>query len=246
MVRSSNTALRHGRSAGLRRSELYIPEHLRTYHPTRRFTVAVSEGEAIETWEAEIHEEKIGELILPTGKLITADPTNGQFPEELIPFVRRVPPGTYPVFWGLVDERLARRTAPNIYTLIRFSECPITHWEMALCPEQNADELEDREYFGFGVDSGLGGFFDESVKPALELEENQARLGYRGTMVGEVLLDESTGGNLVVFTAGMGDGSYPCYWGLDAQDQPVCLLADFLILQSPDEVKRILEAEEDY
>jgi Protein of unknown function (DUF4241) len=227
-------------------AELYVPEHLKTYQPTRRFTVAVSEGESIETWDAEIHEEKIGNLTLPTGRLIAADPTDGMFPDELIAFTRTVPPGAYPVVCGLVNERLARRTAPNVYVLIRFSEHPIMHWELALCPEQKAEELEGMQYFGFGVDSGLGGFFDESVKSALELEENQARLGYRRTMVGEILLDESTGGNLVVFTAGMGDGSYPCYWGLDAQDQPVCLLADFQILRSPEELQHILDSEEDY
>ena len=226
-------------------AELYIPEHLKTYQPTRRFTVAVSAGESIETWEAEIHEEKIGDLTLHTGKLIAADPKNGLFPEELIPFTRSVPPGTYPVFWGLVDERLAHHAAPNVYALIRFSEHPMTHWELALCLGQTANELAEMEYFGFGVDSGMGCFVDVSLKLFLAEDLVQQKIDRRMTGNGIVHLNNDLG-EIFVFIAGMGDGSYPCYWGLDAQDQPVCLLVDFQILRSPEELERMLEAEEDY
>ena len=34
----------------------------------------------------------------------------------------------------------------------------------------------------------------------------------------------------IVVSSGYGDGSYPCYWGLDAQGKPVSLVVDFLVI----------------
>ncbi|MBB6050833.1 DUF4241 domain-containing protein [Armatimonas rosea] len=231
------SSLRRKARAGLGvLAELYIPEHLKTYQPTRRFTVAVSEGGGIETWEAQIHEEKIGDLTLATGKLIATDPAYGRFPEDITPFTRTVPPGTYSVVLGMVDEYTSRHYASNVYALICFSDNPIIHWELALCPEQNADELEGMQYFGFGVDSGTGCFLDEGLKYYLAQEEVQRLMGDVMTGNGDITLTMERGARMVVFIAGMGDGCYPCYWGLDTQDQPVCLLADFQILRSLEEL----------
>lgn len=46
-----------------------------------------------------------------------------------------------------------------------------------------------------------------------------------------VVLDEETGGNLVAFRAGTGDGVYASFWGLDAKKQPLCLVTDFGLLE---------------
>lgn len=46
-----------------------------------------------------------------------------------------------------------------------------------------------------------------------------------------VVLDEKSGGNLVAFRAGTGDGVYASFWGLDAKKQPLCLVTDFGLLE---------------
>jgi len=43
-------------------------------------------------------------------------------------------------------------------------------------------------------------------------------------------------GNVVVFSSGEGDGSYPSFWGLNADGEPVCLITDFGLLSvDPDD-----------
>jgi hypothetical protein len=36
--------------------------------------------------------------------------------------------------------------------------------------------------------------------------------------------------NAVIVTSGYGDGTYTVYWGLDANDAPVTLVADFQVI----------------
>jgi hypothetical protein len=45
-----------------------------------------------------------------------------------------------------------------------------------------------------------------------------------------VVVDPSSGADAVVFTSGYGDDSYGTYWGIDADDEVVCLVTDFLVL----------------
>lgn len=48
---------------------------------------------------------------------------------------------------------------------------------------------------------------------------------------GATVVDTENGGNLVAFAAGLGDGVYPSYWGLDAKGRPMMLLTDFGLLE---------------
>jgi hypothetical protein len=45
-----------------------------------------------------------------------------------------------------------------------------------------------------------------------------------------VVLDSTTGANIVAFDSGYGDGIYASFFGYDAQDRPVCLITDFEVL----------------
>ena len=40
------------------------------------------------------------------------------------------------------------------------------------------------------------------------------------------------GGNVIAFSTGYGDGSYPVFWGLAADGGPVCLLVDLRVLDA--------------
>jgi hypothetical protein len=47
---------------------------------------------------------------------------------------------------------------------------------------------------------------------------------------GNMILDPTTGLNVIAFSSGWGDGAYTSYWGLDTAGQVVCLLTDFRVL----------------
>lgn len=48
----------------------------------------------------------------------------------------------------------------------------------------------------------------------------------------DLVLDEVTGANLIAFSSGWGDGSYPSFWGYDADGQRVGLVTDFGVLDA--------------
>jgi hypothetical protein len=181
--------------------------------------------------------KQVAEISLPSGDIVACDPSwlhvDGR------PFSRSVPPGVYPVLVSLVGQ--ADWSAQEIAcAMIRFSEEPAHRWENALLPDFDAPP---EEVFCHSVDSATDcfidaqtaqkisdpeAFFNEKVAPAMEKSE-----------WANLLLDSATGGNLIAFNTNM-DGGYPCYWGLNAQDQPVCLITDFGILLEANTVAEIL------
>ena len=193
-------------------------------------------------WEAKVQEEKLGELNLPTGKIIACDPTNASFPEECIAFEMTVPPGMYPFYLGISDLETTRHFARNVYSVLQFSEAIPVRWELALLPSQHISDLSEGRFYGFGVDSGLACFLDESF-----LADLTKYVEVRGSDLKwdcMVELAESSNRNIALYMAGMGDGAYPTFWGLDKVDRPCRLLTDFQILCSPREVA-LQEAMED-
>lgn len=114
-------------------------------------------------------------------------------------------------------------------------------------------EKEVPHYDGaYCVDSGHGSFMDEAAIDAFlarsgaSHEEREAaawdaRVDYLLQHMDEdhsqrparynIILDEQTGLNLLIFTSGWGDGGYASYWGFDADGIPVCLITDFGIFE---------------
>jgi uncharacterized protein DUF4241 len=54
-----------------------------------------------------------------------------------------------------------------------------------------------------------------------------------------VVLDPPSGLNVVMFKAGLGDGAYASYWGLDAGGEPACLVTDFGVLYPPEDGEQV-------
>lgn len=202
---------------------------LTKYHP-----ILFQSHEDYGTW-------KIGQVHLPTGKIVACDPLTFSEPE---PLALSVPPGTYPVI--LVEDIEFRSFA---FAMIRFSDMEPVSWELALMQEEKAEELEDDEFFGYPVDAGLGCFMDlETAKKFLAREEDlQNRLGdsFDNLYTHEIAaileennekwadyhIHEGQPENCIMFASGFGDGIYPSYWGKDANGNICCLVTDFLILE---------------
>lgn len=203
-----------------------------TLEPT--YALHEGPGPAVEGRTPTLKLRALGEVVLPTGRIVACDPFIVSGDEE--PFTRGVAPGRYPVLVNVAAFEDQERVA---YAILRFADRPPVRWEMALLPEQEVGTLGEGEFFGYGVDAGTGCFMDEAVAPVLgerATEENE----YNGDFIeemektyvhtwawGSFVLDPATGANVVAFSSGWGDGSYPSFWGFDESGAVACLVTDF-------------------
>ena len=198
------------------------------------FTIAFADGAraASSFGDLRFYRQPLGELYLPSGRVAACDPF---VDPEVVPFARVVPSGRYPVdlavarFDGDGDERVAAAR-------VRFGVGEPARWEPALI----AGGAGDAD--GYGVDSARGCLASAEALAVhaarlAEGDEHAERIGeamarsYRHTREwANVVLDEESGLNLVVFSTGLGDGFYASFWGLDIAGRPACLVTDFGIL----------------
>ena len=191
--------------------------------------------------EISFYSVTMGELVLPTGRIVACDPLVGP---DTHAFARTVLPGSYPVLLSIAvmpngDERIG-------FAMLRLREAPVVTWEMALLPGEDLSTLEDGEFFGYGVDAGLGCFMDVEAQrsvlarwDALTPEQNyyddvlEAELGKNYKETRDWTLHRPEAGkaaNVAVFSSGWGDGSYPSWFGLDAEGRPLALVTEFQLI----------------
>jgi hypothetical protein len=180
-----------------------------------------------------------GHVVLPSGRLVATD---AMLPEDT-PFTTTVPPGRHPVsiltadFPASDDHRVAA-------AMVRVAEVDPVTWELALVDGQDASDLGPDEYFGYGVDSGSGAFMSPEAAALLADEaiyDDYSERALDGmfpddqTIIDSVVVevDAATGANVVTFSSGFGDGSYPTYVGLDGTGAPVVFVTDFGLLDEP-------------
>lgn len=218
-------------------------------YPTADFISAFKTGHRFrrDEWQYEMEVAHIAELCLPTGKIVAADPGNLDHQVESH-FQREVLPGRYPVdiairHTGRVGE--ASKFANTACMRIRFHDAPVTQWIMALTGDQNIEELAPFQIYGYGVDVGMGSFADsQGLATVLQQYKKQGKNlydefyfervlpAYEASDGGsaDIMLDPTTGANLVVCSSGQGDGCYASYWGLADDGREVCLVTDFGLL----------------
>jgi hypothetical protein len=173
---------------------------------------------------------EVGKLVVTSGRIVVCDPCYGSGKR---PLARTIPTGRYPVLLSSADGRIA-------CAMLRIRKAKPVRWEMAVWPGHDPAELEGDQFFGYGVDAGTGSFLDadqdkyldqlsEEKGPLFDYDAKTPKDPFAGEWA-ERVFDEATGGNLIAFSSGYGDGRYPSYWGLDGKDEPVCLVTDFNIL----------------
>ncbi|MEV6176819.1 DUF4241 domain-containing protein [Streptomyces sp. NPDC052016] len=164
--------------------------------------------------------EEAGVLRLPTGSVIAADP--GTLSASDQPFTVSVPKGEYPVLTATMKWE-AEGWGECTAAMLRVLDKPTASWELATRPGQDTRLLGKGEFYGFGVDSGLGSFLDAAGRDVLAAAfEDLPKLGETS--------DPDTGTNLIAYHSGRGDGSYPVWIGRTAEGEVTCLVADMLIL----------------
>jgi hypothetical protein len=189
--------------------------------------------------------QQVGELALPTGRLVAADPFV-LWPEDAEAFSETVDPGTYPVTvsqvsWvdsdGFPDLRQGYRIAAVKVTV---RDEPAYSWRPAVVPGEHVPMLPVMPEFGYEVKSSTGAFFDLAAAPALDrLAGDDAvgncalidALGAAGGGRGPAnVTDPESGLNVVAFSTGGGDGVYPTWVGRNTAGDPVAFVTDFLMI----------------
>lgn len=185
--------------------------------------------------EYRIEPHRLDDVVLQTGAVVACDPLVFA---ETEPFETRVEPGRYPlVAWvavlfkqGVEDQR--RNAALQL--VVR--DEPVARWELALQSGQDPSELGEKEYFGFAVDAGCGVLADRATTAAVEewdedrVDEVLIPADYPLRPVPglvSAVVDEATGGNLVLVTSGWGDGVYATFLGRTAGGEVASFVIDF-------------------
>lgn len=163
---------------------------------------------------------RVGDLHLPSGRLIGTDPA--WLEHDAVPYTVTVPAGRYPVTLSLArigdDPRHVRVAAARLDVTDR----PVHRWEMALRPGQDLLDLGNDEFFGFGVDAGMACFVDA--------DEAGGRIDtWRSFDFDDEPYLRVEDGGMVLWLSGWGDGAYPTWIGRDAEGGVACFVADMLL-----------------
>lgn len=205
-----------------------------------------------EMGERELVEIHIGDVNLPTGRIVASDPF---FSAEQTAFARSVEPDKYPVYIYVSEiDKLHHRIA---YAKIKFRPEDATKWILALTEDITEEELNDLsegEFYGFAVESGLACFMDEETSEEFNekldnLQEADPEYNYYESVLAEEFreysgkntfsrdlgdwndhkLSSESDNNVLMFSSGWGDGYFPAYFGLNADGDTVELVIDFLL-----------------
>ena len=181
---------------------------------TERDVVRARDGE---TTRAEV--SAIGTLVTSTGVLSILD--FGYDNDDARPLARSVPPGSYPVDRVTAFGR-------NAAVRVRFSDEVPVSWHPASLPGSG---------HVIGVDAGCACVVDYVSYSAMTRREKAAAYDRFTAAPRPAALEVPLGGgdSGLAFDSGYGDGSYPAYWGVDAQGRTAQLVIDFMLLVSQDD-----------
>ncbi len=177
---------------------------------------AFEEGHRIQTpgGTGKTERRKLADLVLPSGNLLIGYPGEDMvnISSDTYPHIA---PGTYPVFVTLARHK-------NGFSTVAFVTVSFLHTE-AVSWEKTGS---------FFTDSGDGlildaGFIDllKQKRREMSLQQwQQLKMGALEGGDGNLILDEKTGSNAIVFRAC--DWSYDCFAGRDSANNITCLVID--------------------
>lgn len=190
--------------------------------------------------EIEVDTLEIGEVNFPTGEILACDPLVEL--DEADTYIQRVPIGSYPVkITVALSEEYGDRYA---CVKVEFSKNKPVVYELAMTgKEEEMDKADEDEFYGFGVDAGMGCVVDKKTQE--EYKKYWAKLEEEGAdnpfddLFDDLLIESAkkypkyqrefgdwanwtipdTECNIPIFASGWGDGYYPCYFGFDERGE---------------------------
>jgi len=176
----------------------------------------------------------VGDLVLPSGKVMVGDPV---WSDPMLTFNLGLSAGRYPIHVVTARPRWGGYESVA-WEALALSSSPVTHWVAAVPVGHSASELKPGFAFSWGTDGGTGGF--ASPEAMRHMDASLGDAGYSNSLSGRLAereeandwlwgmltVDSGNGANVFQSSTG-GDGSFPVFLGLDAQNRPAELLSDF-------------------
>lgn len=193
----------------------------------------------IDTEFGRMHIEKVaaGKLKLVTGKIIATDPIL-MYDDQC--YSKNVLPGTYPVF--IYNGKTEKRKTQTVLAELRFNDNVPVKWEMALLKGENSSGFASDEFMGYEVENGLGCFMDEHVMDILDVLDEEELENYEKNIKNtirqsdqswaDIVIDEKTQSNIIVFASGWNEGVFPTYYGFDNNNKIVKIVTDFMVIEA--------------
>lgn len=176
-------------------------------------TVTLNDGST-----ADAHVEEIGTLSTNSGVLSVLD--FGYDNDDARPLARTVPSGSYPVDRVTAFGR-------NAAVRVRFTDTDPVAWHPASIPGSG---------HVVGVDAGCVCLVDYPAYATLTHRAKAAVFDQLSTFERPAAMPVPLGDSLgIAVESGYGDGSYPAYWGIDADGRTAQLVVDFMILVESDD-----------
>ncbi len=173
----------------------------------------------------------IGKIDVQSGSLIASEPW---WMYDKRPFTTKFPVGQFPVQLAIAKINQHRIVA---FSRILFSDNPVDHWEFALKEGQKQMSIFGDTIYSYSVDSGIGGFVDESSYNNFQALEKPLQSQVMDSLSKELDRKQNLYANvsdrrvnIVAFSSGLGDGRYATYIGFDKSGNPCRLLTDFDVI----------------
>jgi hypothetical protein len=183
----------------------------------RVVAVPVERQPALETVE-------VGEITLPSGRIVVCDPVTGLPGESL---ERRVRPGTYRVSVGLMTD--AQGVQSVAWICLRIGSGKPVEWtadpgvtEPGVLVDSGTAAIMSAE-----AASLLAGDPEVEVRFGEEMEEQMDASYGAGKQYALIALKAGRPPEAAVCFSGAGDGAYTCTWGLDRGGRAASLKIDF-------------------
>jgi hypothetical protein len=172
-----------------------------------------------------------GALRLPTGRLVAVDPSWRL--TRIQPYTVAVPPGSYPVTLAVVSPPDGGLVAAVKVTL---KDRPVARWELALRPGEDPALLAPGEAYNVGVDAATMALLDAAALPAIarRFEADDSLYVVRERSRAIEVTEPESGGNLIAFSTGYGDGGYPVWFGRTAAGEIAHIIVDMALLRRRD------------
>jgi predicted DNA-binding WGR domain protein len=199
--------------------------------------------------ETPLSTQQIGQLKLMSGDVVVVDPSTLVVGVGVAPLERRLPAGNYPVLLAVASfaSRSGKADKRVAAAMLQIEDKTPVEWEPATF--RGAAKLKKGLLPCYGVDGGWGCFMDADLVPLMlqAKAKAHARDDWSGGETlnaiakqfakhdpgwGKVAPDGGRGANIIAFHAGLGDGCYTSWWGLDERQQPTCLITDFMVFEA--------------
>jgi len=203
---------------------LSMPDFFGAFYFYTQEVLQTREGRAVPIEIAEA-----GALVLTSGRIVACD---GLIPSDE-PFTERVKPGSYPVV--LCIAMFSEEWPVIACAMLRLKdEMPVVWKPATVAGQSEVPERED-ETVGYGVDCGVGCFADLDAMHALIASPDtysrlQEQVHHAGMKIVDFQPDTARPSNIIIFSSGEGDGTYPSYFGYDDDGNILCLATDFGII----------------